>query len=310
MRNRAIYLCAFLVVLLLAVPDAMAQGGRRGGGGGRGGGGRAGGGQRQPQAQRQRPARPDANQGRRETSERGRGLFAGKSPSSNDLSSLLRQGSTGRFPSSEKSRSSLASSLSTSLQGKTLSADQTAKLSDAVAAGANPDGLSKEDLAAKKGSLQSTLAGAGVPQEQIDQVASAFDQVVSEQQQANLQTLATDLQQLQSESAVTQEQVKELSTSLQAMADGATKPSQESVDELATDLSAALDDGSLSPMEQASLTRDLQAVLDSANIETSEVTAAIEDAKTILEASNVDQADVQKIVADLEAIYSEMQVPK
>lgn len=308
MRTRLLPLCAF-IALLIAAPDALAQGGRGGGGGGRGGG-RQGGGQRQPQAERKKPQRPDPSQGRRETSERGRSFFAGTNPTSKDISSLLRQGSTGRFPSSEKSRTGLASSLSTLLEGISLSADQAAKVSDAVAAGAMPDGLSKEELAAKKGSLESTLAAAGVTQEQIDQVSSAFDQVVSEQQQANLQTLAGDLQQLQGESEVTQDQVKELSSSLQAMADGATKPSEESVDELATDLSAALDDGSLSTMEQASLTRDLQAVFDSANIKTSEVTAAMEDAQAILESSNVDQADVEKILADLQAIYDEMQAPK
>lgn len=302
MRTRLLPLCAFLVVLLVAAPDALAQGGRHGGG-------RSGGGRPQPQKPK-RPTRPDASTSRLDTARRGSGVFAGKNPSSKDISSLLKSGSTGRFPASERSRSELSSSLSETLNGKTLSADQASALSDAVAAGANPDGLTKEDLVAKKGSLQSTLRGTGATDEQIAKVQSAFDNVVSDQQQANLQKLAGDLEGIQGDSQVTQDQVKALSSSLQAMADGATKPSQESVDKLSNDLSGALDDGSLSTMEEAQLTRDMQAVMNSANIPASEVTAAIDDAKTILTASNVDQADVQLVVSDMQAIYAAAPKPK
>ncbi len=302
MRTRLLPLCAFLVALLVAAPDAFAQGGRRGGG-------RSGGGRPQPQKPK-RPTRPDASDSRLDTAKRGSGLFAGKNPSSKDISGLLQSGSTGRFPASEKSRSDFASSLSGALDGKTLTADQASALSDAVAAGANPDGLTKDDLAAKKGSLQSTLTGTGATDEQIAKVQSAFDSVVSDQQQANLQKLAGDLEGIQGDSEVTQDQVKALSSSLQAMADGATKPSQESVDKLSNDLSGALDDGSLSTMEEAQLTRDMQAVMNSANIPASEVTAAIDDAQTILTASNVDQADVQLVVSDMQAIYAAAPKPK
>lgn len=291
-------LCALLVILALAAPDALAQGGRRGGG-------RTGSGRPQPQKpERKRPQRPDPAASRSSTAAQGRTFFAGTNPTGKDISSLMRTGSTGRFPASETSRSEFANSLSETLEGKSLSADQAAALSDAVAAGANPDGLTEDDLAAKKESLQTAMLGAGATDEQIAKVQSAFDKVVSDQQQENLQKLAGDLEGIQADSEVTQDQVKALSSSLQAMSDGATKPSQESVDKLSTDLSSALDDGNLSTMEQAQLTRDMQAVMNSANIPASEVEAAMTDAKTILTASNVDQADVQLVVSDMQAIYA------
>lgn len=255
------------------------------------------------------PQRPTAATSRGETSGRFSGLFARGGVSSKELSQTLAAGSTGALPASAKSREALSASLATALEGKKLGTAQAGALSDALATASNADSLTKEELAAKRASLKASLAAAGATTEQQAQVAAAFDQVVSEQQQQNLLTLKNDLVALQAESAVTQAQIQALSTSLMAMADGATKPSQELVTALATDLSAALDDGDLTAMEQATLARDLEAVLDSANIPPSELEAVLKDVQAILVSSNVDKADVQKIVADLQAIYAAMRKP-
>ncbi|MBI3271020.1 MAG: hypothetical protein HYZ53_18600 [Planctomycetes bacterium] len=294
-----------LSVSALLLFALTASAGPRPGGGGRPGG-RPGGGTKPGRPQ---PSLPNPSDSRRSTSERVSQLLQGGSPSAQDLSQLLGEGSTGGFPSRSSSRSGLSAQLSQTLAGKKLTSAQAAAVSEALAAAANPDGLSKEELSAKKSQLSATLKQAGASEEAVAKVTAAFDQVVSDQQQANLKKLGSDLQALQGDSEVTDAQVQALKSSLRAMADGATKPSQESVNKLATDLSAALDDGSLSTKEQAQLVFDLQTVLNSAHIPPAEVQAAIADAQAILKASNVDSSDVQLIASDLQAIYASMPHP-
>ena len=252
---------------------------------------------------RSQPSRPEPSAGRKTTSADASKLLSRGSPTTAELSSVLASGSTGALPSTAKSRDELSASLSKALDGKSLSSAQSAAVSDAVAAAANPDGLAKDEVAAKRKGLDGALAAVGVAAEARGRVLAAYDVCVSEQQKANLVTLRSDLAALQAESAVTQEQVKALAASLMAMADGATKPSQASVNKLAADLSAALDDGDLSVMEQAQLARDLESVLTSANVTQGEFDAVVSDVKAVLAASNVDKGDVSKIVADLQSIY-------
>ena len=169
--------------------------------------------------------------------------------------------------------------------------------------------MTKDQLAAQKTSLTTTLKSSGATQAQIDQVSAAFDKVVSDQQQANLQKLSNDLSALQAGSDVTEAQVKALQTSLYAMCDGATKPSQESVNNLGTDLTTALDDGDLSNKEMAQLTHDLEAVLNSAGIPISEFTTVVNNLKAILTSSNIDKTDIEAIAADCKAIYDALNPP-
>lgn len=236
-------------------------------------------------------------------------MLASGQTSASQISSILSEASSGSFPARSSDLSQLSSSLSTALSGKTLSTQQASLISTALASAANTDGLSKDDIAAQKSALQSSLKISDATQEQIDKVSSAFDKVVSDQQQANLQKLSGDLKSLQSGSDVTQDEVKALQSSLSAMCDGATKPSQESVNKLGTDLSSALDDGNLSNKEMAQLTYDLDAVLNSANIPMDEFTAVVNDAEAILKSTNVSPSDLQTIKADCQAIYASLNPP-
>lgn len=130
---------------------------------------------------------------------------------------------------------------------------------------------------------------------------------MSDAQQQNVQNLATDLSSIKEGSSVTQEQKDALSTSLMALADGATQPDPALVETLASDLSDALADGDLSNKEMIQLANDLETVMNSANLEADEVAQAVSDAQSILDASGIDASDVETIVRDLEAIAEEAQ---
>jgi hypothetical protein len=67
--------------------------------------------------------------------------------------------------------------------------------------------------------------------------------------------------------------------------------------------STALDDGDLSPIEQAALLLDLQAVLGSANVPSELAAEVVADLTDIASSANVEPAEVELITSDLLAVY-------
>ncbi|MEO7649865.1 MAG: hypothetical protein ABIZ80_05315 [Bryobacteraceae bacterium] len=130
---------------------------------------------------------------------------------------------------------------------------------------------------------------------------------LSNTQQANVEKLKYDLLAIKSKSQVTPQMKQQLTADLQALAEGAAKPSQSSVQKLVNDLTAATADKNLSSREIAQLSNDFYKVLNSAGISTSEFNAVVSDVQAILKAAGVSSADAATIASDLKAIGAEVQ---
>lgn len=228
----------------------------------------------------------------------------GAGATSEQLRTLLAEGSTGTLPASTETREALAARCAEALAGRRLAAPQAAATAEALGAAACADGLGQVDLSARRAELKAALEASGATLSQSEAAAAAFDRSVSEQQQENLRALAGDLQAIQAGSQATPEQVQALADSLKTLVQGSTRPDPAKVDALAQTLASALDDGELSTAEQAQLARDVQAVLASASVPPAEVQAAIADAKALLEAADIDSDEIQAVVADLKAIQA------
>lgn len=132
-------------------------------------------------------------------------------------------------------------------------------------------------------------------------------QNLSEAQQQNVATLKKELEAIQQGSTVTPEQKQALKLSLQAVAEGAVKPSEASVKALSDALAEAKADGAIDPEEAMTIARSMATVLDSANVSQEEAQAAIKATQAVLESSGVDKADVETVAKCMKVIYDEVQ---
>lgn len=128
---------------------------------------------------------------------------------------------------------------------------------------------------------------------------------LSATQQANLETLFANVNQLRMEFAVTPDVVVELVHDLTELANGLTPPSPESVQKLADDLAAAGQDETLSDEEITTLTTDVRQVLQEANVSEEQIQNVVDDLRAIIAASGITVDDVQRIAGDLKNILVE-----
>jgi hypothetical protein len=100
------------------------------------------------------PHHPDSQQ----TSD----LLQRGSPTADELSKTIDDCATGDLPPRCSDSKALASSLSSGLAGKTLSAAQAGAVADAVSTAANTDGMTKPDISATQLAMNKALTQAGV----------------------------------------------------------------------------------------------------------------------------------------------------
>lgn len=157
-------------------------------------------------------------------------------------------------------------------------------------------------VAAERGALAQSL------REQAATLQQPTGQNMSEAQQQNVATLKKELESIKQGSTVTPEQKTALKVSLQAVAEGAVKPSEASVKALSDALAEAKADGAIDPEEAMTIARSMVTVLDSANVSQEEAQAAIKATQAVLESSGVEKSDVETVARCMKVIYDEVQV--
>ena len=123
----------------------------------------------------------DAGASRDQASEKLRQLLARGDASAKSLTEWFKQASNGRKPPKKATQEALAAAVADAVSDRKMILSEAARLADGLAAAANADDLSKEDLATKKEGTLEVLEQVRASEKQREAVASAYDQAVKEQ---------------------------------------------------------------------------------------------------------------------------------
>ena len=218
------------------------------------------------------------------------------------LTNLFDQASTGAVPASAQARKALAEALATPLKGKKLEEAQATTVAEIVAAFVNADGVSAEDLGAKKDPLKEALGTAGLTEEQVLAALAATDRLAADQQDETVKKFMDELEEVQKEGEAGDDRKKAVGEHITALASGDLKPDETSVTKLAEHLVKGADAAQLTDKEKAQLVYDIRAVVNTPNMPPAQLMPVLNEVKTILKAGLVKGAEIQAIASDLQAM--------
>lgn len=179
----------------------------------------------------------------------------------------------------------------------------------------NASGVTYDDLSTIMGDLEAILDASQVDRADVAQIMNDISAIFREayansqlpkpspEQMANLQQLASDLNQIRAESQLTPEDRAAHIQMLRSMADN--PPSEEALNMLFAGIETLAADGRISLIDTLRLLDNVWVVLNSAGVTTDELREAVADTRELLAKRNIDREDIRMIVEDLEAIVRE-----
>jgi hypothetical protein len=303
-RTTLLVLFASAVVFAFA-PVASAQ--MKGGGGLGGGGGSGGKGGSRDKEKKPRPKRNEIPQAEpaaaREKLQAALVTALSRGTASAPfIANLFDQASTGAVPASVQSRKALAEALATPLKGKKLDEAQATAIAENVTVFVNADGVTPEDLSAKKDPLKEALGTAGLSDDQLLAVLAATDKLVADQQDETVKKFMDELEEVQKEGEAGEDRKKALGEHVTALASGELKPDETSVAKLAENLVKGADAAQLTNKEKAQLAYDIRTVVNTPAMPPAQLMPVLNEVKTILKAGLVKGAQIQAIASELQAM--------
>lgn len=259
---------------------------------------------------RKPPPRPEPADSRKNSAMRIESLLTGGKFAPDALARQLQQSCTGLLPAATQTRQDLVQALGQVLAGKTVKSADATPISRALAAAANADGLSAEQIRAIRTRLGQALKSEGASAGQLERVDQAMALAIEQQQDPRLLAVSGGLERLwtdrSSASAPTSAPAERLTRDLQTLARADTPAARRAIAAATDLLAAALADKLLLNLEQAQLVHDLKWLLTGEPIppagEDTDRLAAARDAQTVLESAGVPPNQARDIMAAFAAV--------
>ena len=313
-RRARVFLIALVTTALVYsfAPAASAQMGVGGSGGGSSAGGGGGGGNRgnkgkenKPKVKRNEAPVTDPDTARTKLKDALAMSLTRGTATAPYLANLFDQASTGAVPASVQARKAFAELLAVAVKGKKLEAEPAGAIAEPLSSVINIDGLTPEDVTAKKDGLKDALGTAGMSEEQVVAAMAALDRIVADQQDETVKKIMADLDEIQKEGNAPDDKKKSLAENITALATSA-KPDDAAVTKLAEDLTKGADSAQLTRKEQGVLAHHFRAVVNAVGMPPAQFMPLLNDVKATLKAGLVKQADINAVAADLQAIQKSL----